>query len=68
VIESHTGCHTYQGVRPMVSIQVKSECFLYEVGSEAEASLTPLDEIKAWISLRSKETTDGRGNRIVSEY
>jgi hypothetical protein len=49
----------------MITIQVKSECVLCEVGSEAEESLTPLGEMKAW---RPKETTDGRGSRIVSEY
>jgi hypothetical protein len=31
----------------MVMIQVKSECVLYEVGSEPEESLTPLDKTKA---------------------
>jgi hypothetical protein len=31
----------------MVTIQVKSECVLYEVGSEAEEGLTPLDKMKA---------------------
>jgi len=46
--ESHTGCHAYHWVRPMVTIQVKSECVLYEVGSEPEESLTAIDKTKSW--------------------